>query len=147
ATCRRHQSLFAARFAQLLEYTRGEYLRHVGEGMGRADAWNEIITFAIELGRAYAVRETHSQFMKVLGTCPPGAARDLLTEVCELYGWTALSHHLGWYRDLADSSQQDLSALAVERTVLDCSLRLAPKLDLLVDSFGIPEVLLPSQDL
>lgn len=146
ATSRKHQALFAARFSQLLDYARGEYMSRVSDGMGRADAWNEVVTFAIEVARAYAIRETHKQFLRVLAGCPPGEARDLLAEVCELYGWTALSQHLGWYRDLADG-QLDLSGLAVERAIVEGSQRLAPALDLLVDSYGIPEVLLPARDL
>jgi acyl-CoA oxidase len=144
--CRKHQALFAARYAHLLEYTRGEFMKHLAAGRSRAEAWNEILTFAIEVGRAYAIRETHRQFLRVVAGCVAGPARDVLTELCELYGWSALSYHLGWYKDLEDA-QLDLSALTVERTVLDCSQRLAPKLDLLVNSFGIPEVLLPAPDL
>jgi acyl-CoA oxidase len=146
ATCARHQTLFEARFDHLLDYTRGEFMKHMGEGMNRGDAWNEILTFAIEVGRAYAIRETHKQFLRVIDTCAPGPAKDLLVELCELYGWTTVSAHLGWYRDVSDGSL-DLSGLSVESKVLEYSQRLAPKLDLLVDSFGIPEVLLPAADL
>jgi acyl-CoA oxidase len=146
STSLKHQAHFTARFTELLEYTRGEFMKLMSSGLSRAEAWNEIVTFAIEVGRAYAVRETHRQFLRVIGGCAPGPARDILTELCELYGWSTLSYQLGWYKELVDS-ELDLSALAVERTVLDYSQRLAPKLDLLVDSFGIPEVLLPSQDL
>jgi acyl-CoA oxidase len=126
---RQHGALFDARCTQLREYTRTAFAAHTAAG--RSDAWNVVMTHAIELARAYALREIHRQFGRVVVRLPTGPARDLLT---------------GWYKDL-DPGPLDLTALVVENTILDASRRLAPELGLLVDGFGIPDVLLPRSDL
>ncbi|MCX4243001.1 acyl-CoA dehydrogenase family protein [Paraliomyxa miuraensis] len=142
------QRLLVGRYQELLEFVRTEFRRQAEQHEDIEDAWNEVLTFAVELGRAYAELITHRQFLTVASTAEHEGAAALLRRLCELHGWTTIARNLGWYADREPPGLGlRLRGLEVEQRILSMSRALIDDVDVLIDAFGIPSTMLPDASL
>lgn len=136
----RQQALLLARYEELLAHVRSTFRAAVEERENQEDAWNDVLPFALELGRSYAEVITHRQFVDVVRATEGDACGDLLAQLCELHGWSVISRNLGWYPEAP-------RALELESRIVGLSRDLIQHADLLIESFGIPETMLPAADM
>jgi acyl-CoA oxidase len=142
------QQLLNDRYRELLEFVRAEFRQRAGEREEIEDAWNDVLTFAVELARAYGEVITHRQFMTVARSAEHEGTARLLQRLCELHGWSVIARNLGWYTDKElPGLGLRLRGLEVEQRMLSMGRELIDYVDILLDGFGIPSTMFPAADL
>lgn len=142
------QQLLHDRYTELLAFVRAEFQARSQVHADIEDAWNDVLTYAVELARAYAEVTTHRQFMTMVQAAEHKGAARLLRRLCELHGWSVIARNLGWYGNTElPGLGLRLRGLEVEQRLLTLGRELIEYADILIDGFGIPSSMLPGADL
>jgi acyl-CoA oxidase len=91
--------------------------------------------------RAHVDRVVFDHFLEAIEACGDEETKTLLNRVCDLYIMSLLERERGWF--LEHGQLSPARAKAVITNVNRLCRELRPEAELLVDAFGIPDVLLP----
>src|SRR5438477_3606865 len=136
-----HAYLFAFREKHVLE-TAARRLRKLMANDGDAfSAFNAVQDHLLLAARAHVERVVLEQFSTGIDRAEDAGVKSLLNTVCDLYVMASLERDRGWFMEHGQLSAARAKAVITNVNRLCSELR--PHAELLVDAFGIPEVLLP----
>ncbi|MEM6531339.1 MAG: acyl-CoA dehydrogenase [Myxococcota bacterium] len=110
--------------------------RRLKEGMDPFFAFGEVQTHALALAHAYVERHVHACFSARVEAAS-GSLRDMLQELCALYGLSLLEKDRAWF--LENGFFEASKSRAIREQVDALCTSLAPQALALVDAFDIPE--------
>ncbi len=136
-----HQYLLSWREKHVLQAV-AKRLRKLTSGNGDAfTAFNAVQDHLLLAARAHVDRVVLEHFAAAIDRCQDADTKNLLSTVCDLYVLSLLERERGWFLEHGQISPARAKALITNVNRLCGELR--QHAELLVDGFGIPEVLLP----
>ncbi|TMC61991.1 MAG: acyl-CoA oxidase [Chloroflexota bacterium] len=136
-----HAALFAFREKHVLE-TAARRLRKLMANDGDAfSAFNAVQDHLLLAARAHVERVVLEHFTTAIDRAEDAEVKALLNKVCDLHVMASLERDRGWFMEHGQLSAARAKAVISNVNRLCSELR--PHAELLVDAFGIPEVLLP----
>ena len=99
----------------------------------------------ISVARAHIERLIHEAFREKVLSMPEGPERELMGTVCDLNALSVIEADRAWFMEHGRLSSERSKAITAEVNRLCRDLR--PHARLLVDGFGVPEVLLRAEEL
>ncbi|MEM9894986.1 MAG: acyl-CoA dehydrogenase [Bacteroidota bacterium] len=104
-------------------------------------AFNKTQTHMIQVGHAYIERVIMEQFIAGIKKIEDRAIKNVMIQLCRLFALSQLEKHKGWY--LESGYMDGMKTKAIRKLVNTLCLELRPEAMDLVESFDIPEKLLP----
>jgi len=106
------------------------------------DAFNFVQDHVLHAARAHIDRVVLEAFVAAIGDCTDDTARDLLSDLCDLYALTVIDEDKAWFMEHRHLSVE--RAKAVLRGINERCRSLRPHAQVLVEGLGVPEYLLGS---
>ncbi|MBU8814963.1 acyl-CoA dehydrogenase family protein [Mycolicibacterium goodii] len=107
--------------------------------MSAFDAFNAVQDHVLHAARAHIDRVILEAFVAGIDSCEDDTARELLSDVCDLYALSVIEEDKAWFIEHRFLSTE--RAKAVTRGINERCRTLRPHVETLVDGFGIPEQL------
>jgi acyl-CoA oxidase len=104
-------------------------------------AFNAVQDHLLLAARAHVERVVLEHFTAAIDRCEDADVKALLNKVCDLHVMATLERDRGWFMEHGQLSAARAKAVIANVNRLCRALR--PHAQLLVDAFGIPDVLLP----
>src|SRR5438132_12768528 len=104
-------------------------------------AFNAVQDHLLLAARAHVERVVLEQFTTAIDRAEDAEVKALLNKVCDLHVMASLERDRGWFMEHGQLSAARAKAVISNVNRLCSELR--PHAELLVDAFGIPEVVLP----
>jgi acyl-CoA oxidase len=136
-----HEYLLSWREKHVLEAAARRLRKLTASGGDAFDAFNAVQDHLLLAARAHVDRVVLDHFIAAIDRCADGKSKELLNKVCDLYVMALLERERGWFLEHGQLSAARAKAVITNVNRLCRELR--PNAGLLVDAFGIPEVLLP----
>jgi acyl-CoA oxidase len=105
-------------------------------------AFNAVQDHLLLAARTHVERVVLEHFTAAIDRCEDADLKGLLNKVCDLHVMASLERDRGWFMEHGQLSAARAKAVITNVNRLCRELR--PHAQVLVDGFGIPEVLLPS---
>lgn len=99
--------------------------------------FNEAQDHLLDAARAHVDRITLEAFVTAIDEAPQGPGRDLLERVCDLFVFSTVEAHRGWFLEHGRLSANQAKGVVARVNELCGNLR--PDVRTLVDAFGIPD--------
>src|SRR5919201_3543262 len=138
---RYHLYLFAWREKHVLEGASRRIKKLISGGSDPFAALNAVQDHLLLCARAYIDRIVLENFTDAIERCQDREIKALLDQVCNLHVLSRIERERAWFLEHGQLSAP--RAKAVVRNVNRICAELRPQARLLVDAFGIPQVLLP----
>ncbi|MEZ7238911.1 acyl-CoA dehydrogenase [Rhodococcus sp. GXMU-t2271] len=106
------------------------------------DAFNFVQDHVLHAARAHIDRVVLEAFVAGIESCPDAEARELLSDLCDLYALSVIDEDKAWYMEHRQLSVE--RAKAVLRGINERCRTLRPHVPALVEGLGVPEHLLGS---
>jgi len=136
-----HADLFAWREKHVLEAAARRLRKLMANDGDAFSAFNAVQDHLLLAARAHVERVVLEQFTTAIDRAEDADMKALLNKVCDLHVMASLERDRGWFMEHGQLSAARAKAVITNVNRLCRELR--PHAQLLVDAFGIPEVLLP----
>jgi acyl-CoA oxidase len=136
-----HLHLFRGREEHVLGGVARRLKRGIDEGQDSFTVFNDCQDHVLEAARAHVDRIVLEGFTGAVERCEPGATRDLLSALCDLYALSTIEQERGWYFE--HSRMTAPQSKAITRRVNRLCGELREHAETLVDAFAIPGELMP----
>jgi acyl-CoA oxidase len=132
-----HLNAFAYRERSVLTSAARRLKSYIDDGMDSFDAFNLCQHHLVEVGTAYIERIVLEQFiLKVKDTSDIGA-KEILTQLCNLYALSQIEINKGWY--LESGYMDGVKTKAIRKQVDKLCAKVRQQAIPLVNAFGIPD--------
>jgi acyl-CoA oxidase len=132
--------LFAWREKHALEGVTRRMRKGMSNGDDPFDIFNSVQDHVLLAARAHIDREVLELFVAAIDRCEDDDIAELLAEICDLHALAMLERDRAWF--LEHGALTPARAKGITTAVNELCQRLRPRAELLVDAFGIPDVLL-----
>jgi acyl-CoA oxidase len=132
-----HEELFADREHHVLDGLARRLRAAASSDRDPFDVFNDTQDHVLRAGRAHIDRLVLNAFTKAIDGCADPAAKELLTQVCDLYALSNIEADRAWFLEHGRLSAQLAKKVVAE--VNDLCKALRPHARTLVDAFAIPE--------
>jgi acyl-CoA oxidase len=136
-----HAYLFAWREKHVLEAAARRLRKLMANDGDAFSAFNAVQDHLLLAARAHVERVVLEHFTAAIDRCEDADVKALLNKVCDLHVMATLERDRGWFMEHGQLSAARAKAVIANVNRLCRALR--PHAQLLVDAFGIPDVLLP----
>ncbi|MFE5706039.1 acyl-CoA dehydrogenase [Rhodococcus koreensis] len=106
------------------------------------DAFNFVQDHVLHAAQAHIDRIVLEAFVAGIDECEDDAARDLLSDVCDLYALSVIEEDKAWFMEHRQLSVE--RSKAVQRGINERCRSLRPHAQTLIEGLGVPEALLGS---
>ena len=137
-----HLRAFQYREMSILKSAATRFKHYIDQGMDSFDAFNQTQYHMLKVGFAYIERVILEHFVAGVQQVEDDSSREVLTQVCQLFALSQIEKNKGWY--LENGYMDGIKTKAIRREVNNLCWELRKEADGLVDSFGIPQELLPT---
>jgi acyl-CoA oxidase len=137
-----HAYLFAWREKHVLEAAARRLRKMMANDGDAFSAFNAVQDHLLLAARTHVERVVLEHFTAAIDRCEDANLKGLLNKVCDLHVMASLERDRGWFMEHGQLSAARAKAVITNVNRLCRELR--PHAQVLVDGFGIPEVLLPS---
>lgn len=137
-----HLRAFQYREMSILKSAATRFKHYIDQGMDSFDAFNQTQYHMLKVGFAYIERVILEHFVEGIKQVEDDASREVLTQVCQLFALSQIEQNKGWY--LENGYMDGVKTKAIRREVNNLCWELRKEANGLVDSFGIPQELLPA---
>ncbi|GGR47110.1 acyl-CoA oxidase [Nocardioides luteus] len=117
----------------------------IKDGREPGEVFSNVQDHVISVARAHIERLIHEAFREKVLSMPEGPERELMGTVCDLNALSVIEADRAWFMEHGRLSSERSKAITAEVNRLCRDLR--PHARLLVDGFGVPEVLLRAEEL
>jgi acyl-CoA oxidase len=132
-----HRDLFADREQHVLEGLARRLRAAASSDNDPFDVFNDAQDHVLRAGRVHIDRLVLDAFATAVDECADPAARELLSQVCDLYALSTIEADRAWFLEHGRLTAQLAKKVVAEVNALCKSLR--PHARTLVDAFAIPE--------
>ena len=136
-----HAELFAFREKHVLEGAARRLRKLMANDGDAFSAFNAVQDHLLLAARAHVERVVLEHFAAAIDRCQDAQVKALLNKVCDLHVMATLERDRAWFMEHGQLSAARAKAVITNVNRLCSELR--PHAQLLVDGFGIPQVLLP----